>query len=141
MALLLIPTALTSAGTAFNQIERGERAAVEGMCAALPARASVLIVERVTGDRLTQVVRGTCGVPTARVALLRDAGVSVRPTVTYVADRVRAAAGSRSCSPPRPGSSPPTARRSRSWASVPVRTNAPSSTRPTAPGPWPSTSG
>ncbi|MDP9846485.1 hypothetical protein [Streptosporangium lutulentum] len=91
VALLLIPTALTSAGTAFNQIERGERAAVEGMCAALPARASVLIVERVTGDRLTQVVRGTCGVPTARVALLRDAGVSVRPTVTYVADRVRAA--------------------------------------------------
>ena len=66
-ALLLIPPALTSGGTAFTPIERGERAAVEGMCAAIPARASVLIVERVTGDRLTQVVRGTCGVPTARV--------------------------------------------------------------------------
>ncbi|MEV6861465.1 hypothetical protein AB0M44_10735 [Streptosporangium subroseum] len=87
--LLLIPTALTSGGTAFTQIERGERAAVEGMCAALPARASVLIVERVTGDRLTQVVRGTCGVPTARAFIPRKSDVSLRPTVNRLIERIR----------------------------------------------------
>ncbi|WP_204358664.1 hypothetical protein [Streptosporangium sp. 'caverna'] len=88
-ALLLIPTALTSGGTAFTPIERGERAAVEGMCAALPARASVLIVERVTGDRLTQVVRGTCGVPTARSSIPLKSDVSLKPTVDRLIERIR----------------------------------------------------
>jgi hypothetical protein len=89
--LLLIPPALTSGGTAFTPIERGERAAVEEMCAALPERASALIVERVTGDRLTQVVRGTCGVPSARVSIPRGSEVSATSTVTRLVDRVRAA--------------------------------------------------
>ncbi|MGV9776065.1 hypothetical protein [Streptosporangium sp. NPDC003464] len=89
--LLLVPPAITSIGTAFTPVERGERAAVEAMCAALPERASVLIVERVTGDRLTQVVRGTCGVPTARVAFPVGADIPVRSDVERLVGRVRAA--------------------------------------------------
>ncbi|GAA3471490.1 hypothetical protein [Nonomuraea roseola] len=65
--LLLAPVAVTSIGTAFTPIERGERAAVQNLCASLPSDASVLIVERVTAERFTQVVRGTCGIPAAQV--------------------------------------------------------------------------
>ncbi|GAA0388574.1 hypothetical protein Acor_54050 [Acrocarpospora corrugata] len=68
MALVVAPAAVTSFGTAFTSIERGEAAAVAGLCEAIPANAAVLIVERVTGDRFTQLVRGQCGHPTARVA-------------------------------------------------------------------------
>ncbi|MBB2909686.1 hypothetical protein FHS43_000932 [Streptosporangium becharense] len=88
--LLLVPPVITTAGTFLTPVERGERAAVEAMCAALPPRASVLIVERVTGDRFTQVVRGTCGVPTARVPALRG-DVPPGSEVLRLADRVRAA--------------------------------------------------
>ncbi|MGW0073416.1 hypothetical protein ACWDUI_38895, partial [Streptosporangium sandarakinum] len=90
-ALLVVPAAVTSIGTAFTPVERGERAAVEAMCAALPERASVLIVERVTGDRLTQVVRGACGVPAARVALLWGSDVAGKTDVLRLASRIRAA--------------------------------------------------
>ncbi|MFJ2032345.1 hypothetical protein [Streptosporangium sp. NPDC087985] len=89
--LLLVPPVITSAGTAFTPIGRGERAAVEALCAALPERASVLIVERVTGDRFTQLVRGTCGVPTARVAFRRGADVPAQPDVIRLVGRTRAA--------------------------------------------------
>ncbi|MFD9940155.1 hypothetical protein ACFWYW_12840 [Nonomuraea sp. NPDC059023] len=65
--LILVPPVITSIGTAFTPIERGERAAVEAMCRAIPRDASVLIIERVTADRFTQVVRGMCGVPAADV--------------------------------------------------------------------------
>jgi hypothetical protein len=88
--LLIVPPAITSAGTAFTPVERGERAAVEAMCAALPERASVLIVERVTGDRFTQLVRGTCGVPTARVAFYRGADLPVPSDVNRLIGRTRA---------------------------------------------------
>ncbi|MGV9597913.1 hypothetical protein ACWDR1_14730 [Streptosporangium sandarakinum] len=90
-ALLVVPAAVTSIGTAFTPVERGERAAVEAMCAALPERASVLVVERVTGDRLTQVVRGACGVPTARVAPLWGSDVAGKTDVLRLASRIRAA--------------------------------------------------
>ncbi|GLK08434.1 hypothetical protein [Streptosporangium carneum] len=86
--LLLVPPVITSAGTAFTPVERGERAAVEALCAAIPSRASVLIVERVTGDRLTQVVRGTCGVPTARVAFRQNADIPDPSDVTRLVGRV-----------------------------------------------------
>ncbi|MEU8248215.1 hypothetical protein [Nonomuraea sp. NPDC048916] len=72
VVLLLVPPAVTSIGTAFTPIERGERAAVEAMCERIPAGASVLIVERVTAERLTQVVRGMCGVPSAQVRRVVD---------------------------------------------------------------------
>ncbi|MEU0516871.1 hypothetical protein [Streptosporangium sp. NPDC006007] len=89
--LLLVPPVVTSGGTAFTPVERGERAAVEAMCAALPARASVLIVERVTGDRLTPVVRNTCDVPTARVVLRQGTDIPGSADVTRLIRRVRAA--------------------------------------------------
>lgn len=76
VVLAVAPPVAVSAGTALAPVERGEAAAVAAMCEAIPRDASVLIVERVTGDRFTQVVRGMCGVPTARV---RIPGGSVSP--------------------------------------------------------------
>ncbi|MEO3871298.1 hypothetical protein ABGB18_20995 [Nonomuraea sp. B12E4] len=88
--LVLVPPAVTSIGTAFTPVERGEAAAVEAMCARIPPDASVLIVERVTGDRLTQLVRGMCGRPAVRV---RRGNAEVAPVaeVRRLAGRVRAA--------------------------------------------------
>ncbi|WP_051751717.1 hypothetical protein [Streptosporangium amethystogenes] len=88
--LLLAPVAFVSGGTAFTPIERGERAAVEALCAALPARASVLVVERVTAARFTQLVRSSCGLPAARVTLYRT-NVPRTSDVTRLAARIRAA--------------------------------------------------
>jgi hypothetical protein len=48
----------------------GQISAVDGMCAALPRHASVVFVQGGQGgdaDRLSQVVRGMCGVPAARI--------------------------------------------------------------------------
>jgi len=42
--------------------------AVRGMCDALPPNASVVVVEQSTADRFLQVVRGMCGLPSARVS-------------------------------------------------------------------------
>ncbi|MFI7641456.1 hypothetical protein [Nonomuraea sp. NPDC049400] len=88
--LLVAPAAVTSIGTAFTPVERGESAAVAGLCAALPRDASVLIVERVTGDRFTQLVRGMCGLPTARV-VRSGADLPSPANVTRLAERVRRA--------------------------------------------------
>jgi len=89
--LLLVPSTITSIGTAFTPVGRGEAAAVAGLCRAIPRRASVLIVERVTGDRFTQVVRGMCGVPTARVAVAPGTDLAAADDVARIAARVRAA--------------------------------------------------
>ncbi|MCW2884312.1 MAG: hypothetical protein QOE54_774 [Streptosporangiaceae bacterium] len=67
--LLLVPIAATSVGLMFTRTEQGEIAAVRQLCQKLGQGASVLIVERVTADRFTQVVRGMCGLPTARVRI------------------------------------------------------------------------
>jgi hypothetical protein len=85
--LVLVPPAVTSIGTAFTPIERGERAAVEAMCAQLPADASVLFVERVTGDRFTQLVRGMCGRPAASVRR-NDGDLAAPDEVRRLAARV-----------------------------------------------------
>ncbi|MBN6052682.1 hypothetical protein JYK22_12160 [Nonomuraea sp. RK-328] len=90
LALLLVPPVVTSIGTAFIPIERGEAAAVAAMCARIPANASVLVVERVTGDRLTQVVRGSCGVPTAKVDVTVG-DIAPGDTVRRLASRIRRA--------------------------------------------------
>ncbi|GAA2085027.1 hypothetical protein [Actinomadura alba] len=63
---LLVPIGVTSAGLLFTRTEQGEVAAVRSLCARLGRDASVVLVERVTADRFTQVIRGMCGVPTAR---------------------------------------------------------------------------
>jgi hypothetical protein len=89
--LLVAPAAVTSIGTAFTPVERGEAAAVAAMCARIPRDASVLIVERVTGDRLTQVVRGMCDRPAARVARVNNADTAPEAEVRRLIGRVRAA--------------------------------------------------
>ncbi|MGW2313734.1 hypothetical protein ACWCOU_37370, partial [Actinomadura luteofluorescens] len=68
VVLMLVPILLTSGGYLVTRTEQGEVAAVDGMCRALPPRASVVMVEQSTADRFLQVVRGECGVPAARTA-------------------------------------------------------------------------
>ncbi|MEV4459935.1 hypothetical protein [Microbispora sp. NPDC049633] len=87
--LLAVPPAITSIGTAFSPVNRGEAAAVAGLCRAIPANASVLVAERVTGDRLTQVLRGQCGVPTARVVYPPRSDVPRRADVLRLVEAVR----------------------------------------------------
>ncbi|WP_310740348.1 hypothetical protein [Microbispora sp. H10885] len=87
--LLVVPPAITSIGTAFTPVNRGEAAAVAGLCGALPKDVSVLIVERVTGDRLTQVVRGECGLPVARVGYPQGSDVPRPADVLRLAGAVR----------------------------------------------------
>ncbi|GAA3117037.1 hypothetical protein GCM10010466_05040 [Planomonospora alba] len=89
--LLVVPGAVTSIGTAFTPVGRGERAAVEAMCAALPDGAAVLVVERVTADRFTQLVRGVCGVPAAEVAQVPGTDLASPADVARLTGRVRAA--------------------------------------------------
>src|ERR1044072_8928382 len=69
----------------------GERAAVEAMCAKIPPNASVLIVERVTANRFTQVVRGMCDRPTAQVLVEAGKNTAKEEDVRRLIDRVRAA--------------------------------------------------
>ncbi|MGJ6966379.1 hypothetical protein ACSDR0_31160 [Streptosporangium sp. G11] len=88
--LFLVPPVITSGGTAFSPVDRDELAAVETMCAALPPRASVLVVERVTAARFTQVVRGVCGLPAARLTIYRS-DIPRAADVARLAARVRAA--------------------------------------------------
>ncbi|HEV7962448.1 MAG TPA: hypothetical protein VGP57_07920 [Actinoplanes sp.] len=67
--LVMVPTVLTSAGMMFARTEQGEVAQARSLCRQIGPRASVLIVERVTADRFTQLIRGMCAVPTGRVEL------------------------------------------------------------------------
>ncbi|GLZ10367.1 hypothetical protein Acsp04_06020 [Actinomadura sp. NBRC 104425] len=70
--LVLAPIVVTSAGFMAARTEQGEVAAVRGMCERIGPKASVVLVERATADRFTQVVRGMCGLPAART--VPDAG-------------------------------------------------------------------
>ncbi|GII75428.1 hypothetical protein Sru01_04100 [Sphaerisporangium rufum] len=93
VALLVVPAAVTSIGTGFSPVERGELAAADRLCAALPPDASVLIIERVTGDRFTQLVRGMCGRPAAQLAVPAPGTASAAgKDVAAPADVVRLAA-------------------------------------------------
>lgn len=64
MAVAVTPLS-TSVALIATPIERGEAAAVRGMCRAIGPNASVVIVEPVTAQRFNQVVRGMCGAPAA----------------------------------------------------------------------------
>jgi hypothetical protein len=69
---------LTANGLADKRTYEGEIAAVDRMCAAIPRDASVVFIGGSDGggaSRLTQVVRGMCGVPTADAGSARLAGV------------------------------------------------------------------
>ena len=65
--LISIPIGWTSGALMFTRTEQGEIAAVNGLCSAIGPGASVLIVERVTGDWFTPVIRSQCGIPVGRV--------------------------------------------------------------------------
>jgi hypothetical protein len=65
--VLAVPVVATSGGLMFSPIEKGELAAVRGMCRLIGPGASVLIVDRATGDRFSQVTRGMCQLPVARI--------------------------------------------------------------------------
>jgi hypothetical protein len=58
---------LTADGLATKTTHRGELSAVNGLCAAIPKGSSVIIVDRPIADRFTEVIRGMCGVPAARI--------------------------------------------------------------------------
>jgi hypothetical protein len=80
---LAIPAAVTTAGVGltsasqgrhptvrglgFKRTSTGETAAVSGLCAAIGSDASVVIVDTVTADEFSQVVRGMCDTPTGRM--------------------------------------------------------------------------
>jgi hypothetical protein len=73
-AALVLPAASTTfdpdqpgGGLATKATYRGEIAAVSAMCAAIPSRASVVIVSIGTANRFAEVIRGMCGVPVARL--------------------------------------------------------------------------
>jgi hypothetical protein len=81
-AALILPAAITTFGLAITDggplgikpvahgwaltaTEQGEITAVTQMCAALPANASVVMLNRRAAGELPQVVRGMCGLPAA----------------------------------------------------------------------------
>ncbi|RSN68818.1 hypothetical protein [Actinomadura sp. WAC 06369] len=66
--VMLVPIVLVSAPYLVSRTEQGEVAAVRTLCGRIGGDASVIAVERATADRFSQVVRGMCGVPTARTA-------------------------------------------------------------------------
>jgi len=58
---------LTADGMAFKTTYWGELAAVDGLCVSIPKNATVVFIDTPAADRLTEVVRGMCGVPSARI--------------------------------------------------------------------------
>ena len=58
---------LVAHGLAFKTTYRGEVAAVQKLCAAIPPRSAVIIVSPLLSGRWTEVVRGMCDVPVVRV--------------------------------------------------------------------------
>jgi len=58
---------LSAHGLAFERTATGETAAIAGMCVWVGGDASVVIVDRVTADEFSQVVRGMCDTPTGRM--------------------------------------------------------------------------
>jgi hypothetical protein len=87
---LVLPAAVTTFGLTFaganglatKRTYGGEIAAVDDLCAAIPANASVVIVSYATANGLVQTVRSMCGVPAARLFLPQPA--SVRATVAGI---------------------------------------------------------
>jgi hypothetical protein len=89
-AALVLPAAVTTFGLPFSGANglatkttySGEIAAVDQLCASIPANASVVIVNYPTASRFVQVIRGMCGVPAARLFLPQPA--SVQATVAGI---------------------------------------------------------
>jgi hypothetical protein len=69
---LLGSAGISLRGLAVQDTYRGELAAVDKLCGAIPAGSTVVFVDSQVADRLLENVRGECGVPAAR---LRDVSV------------------------------------------------------------------
>jgi hypothetical protein len=65
--VLVLPAAVTAFGLAFTTTFGGESGVVQGMCTAIPPGSSVVIIDWGTADKFTEVVRGMCGDPAARI--------------------------------------------------------------------------
>jgi hypothetical protein len=57
----------TANGLAFKRTGAGEYDAVRGLCAAIGPNASVVILDSLTANRFSQVIRGMCATPAARM--------------------------------------------------------------------------
>jgi hypothetical protein len=57
----------TANGLAFKRTAMGEDRAVRELCSAIGPNASVVIVDSLTADRFSQVIRGMCATPTTRI--------------------------------------------------------------------------
>jgi xanthosine utilization system XapX-like protein len=69
-------------GLAVQDTYHGELAAVDKLCAAIPADSSVVVIDGPIADRLLEAIRGMCGVPTAR---LRDPTIAdVRQVISDI---------------------------------------------------------
>jgi hypothetical protein len=64
------PAGISLRGLAVKYTYHGEVAAVDELCAAIPAGATVVVIDDFIADRMLENIRGDCGVPAAR---LRDA--------------------------------------------------------------------
>ncbi len=90
---LLLPTAVTSLGLGvghapgggikivadglgFKRTDTGEIAVVNELCRGIGPHAAVVIVDSLTADRFTQIVRGMCGTPAARMDAPTPAAVA-----------------------------------------------------------------
>jgi hypothetical protein len=58
---------LTADGMALKTTYWGELAAIDDLCAGIPKNATVVFIDTPAADRLTEVVRGMCGVPAGRI--------------------------------------------------------------------------
>ncbi len=89
--LIVVPAVITSAGMMFAPIEQGELAQTRALCRAIGPKASVVIVERVTADRFTQLIRGMCGTPAARVRPAPGSDTAAYADVRRIVGKVRVA--------------------------------------------------
>jgi hypothetical protein len=86
--LMTVPAAVASFPMAFTPTEQGEVAQARHICHELGPRSSVLIVERVTGDRFSQVIRGMCGVPTGRVTVAPGTSEAAEDDVARITKKI-----------------------------------------------------
>ncbi|MCI2237853.1 hypothetical protein MO973_30660 [Paenibacillus sp. TRM 82003] len=99
--LLLVPTALATAPLAGQRTERGQLAAVAEACASFEDGDVALAVDPRSRNEWPQVLRGTCGVPTASIVVPTSQGRPgtqeyldvLRSAVQRQAGRVREAGG------------------------------------------------
>jgi hypothetical protein len=86
--LILVPTVQTSAGMMFTRTEQGEVGQARAMCRQIGPRATVLLVERVTADRFTQLIRGTCGLPAGRIQARPGSSTAASEDVARISEKV-----------------------------------------------------